>query len=148
MGIFDNEFSGKGIIPTETFGKTTGGGGGGGGGGGFGGGGSIYGSINEVVAAYCQDKITGRQAKNELMNFFNQNDNEAEDIIYTENPCNKEIPNIPIPTPDPDPDTDWQGNEGSSSSTTQTPMKPLTADQQFMLIGALVLFCLFGFIKR
>jgi len=138
MGIFDSEFSGKGIIPTETFGKTSGS---------IGGVSSIYGSINEVVAAYCQDKITGRQATNELMNFFGQSENEANDIIYTENPCNKEV--IPInPTPDPDPDSDYLGNEGSSSSTTQTPMKPLTADQQFMLIGALVLFGLFGVVKR
>ena len=72
MGIFDNEFSGKGIIPTETFGKTSGS---------IGGVSSIYGSINEVVAAYCQDKITGRQATNELMNFFGQSENEANDII-------------------------------------------------------------------
>ena len=137
MGIFDNEFSGKGIIPTETFGKTSGS---------IGGVSSIYGSINEVVAAYCQDKITGRQATNELMNFFGQSENEANDIIFVENPCNKEV--IPIkPTPDPDSDSDYLGNEGSSP-TTQTPMKPLTADQQFMLIGALVLFGLFGVVKR
>ncbi len=137
MGIFDNEFSGKGIIPTDSFGKTSGS---------IGGVSSIYGSINEVVAAYCQDKITGRQATNELMNFFGQSENEANDIIYTENPCNKEV--IPInPTPDPDPDSDYLGNEGSSP-TTQKPMKPLTADQQFMLIGALVLFGLFGVVKR
>ena len=137
MGIFDNEFSGKGIIPTETFGKTSGS---------IGGVSSIYGSINEVVAAYCQDKITGRQATNELMNFFGQSENEANDIIYVENPCNKEV--IPInPTPDPAPDSDYLGNEGSSP-TTQKPMKPLTADQQFMLIGALVLFGLFGVVKR
>ena len=135
MGIFDNEFSGKGIIPTETFGKTSGS---------IGGVSSIYGSINEVVKAYCDDKITGRQATNELMNFFGQSENEANDIIYVENPCNKEIIG---PIPAPEPDTDWQGNEGSSP-TTQKPMKPLTADQQFMLIGALVLFGLFGAIKR
>ena len=137
MGIFDNEFSGKGIIPTDSFGKTSGS---------IGGVSSIYGSINEVVAAYCQDKITGRQATNELMNFFGQSENEANDIIYTENPCNKEV--IPVnPTPDPNPDSDYLGNEGSFP-TTQKPMKPLTADQQFMLIGALVLFGLFGVVKR
>ena len=138
MGIFDNEFSGKGIIPTETFGKTSGS---------IGGVSSIYGSINEVVKAYCDDKITGRQATNELMNFFGQSENDANDIIYVENPCNKEFIG-PIPAPNPEPDSDYLGNEGSSSSTTQTPMKPLTADQQFMLIGALVLFGLFGAIKR
>ena len=141
MGIFDNEFSGKGIIPTETFGKTSGS---------IGGVSSIYGSINEVVKAYCDDKITGRQATNELMNFFGQSENEANDIIFVENPCNKEvIPIKPDPglEPNPEPDTDWQGNEGSSP-TTQKPMKPLTADQQFMLIGALVLFGLFGVVKR
>ena len=137
MGIFDNEFSGKGIIPTDSFGS-------------IGGVSSKYGSINEVVKAYCDDKITGRQATNELMNFFGQNENEANDIIFVENPCNKEvIPIKPDPglEPNPEPDTDWQGNEGSSP-TTQKPMKPLTADQQFMLIGALVLFGLFGVVKR
>ena len=137
MGVFDDELGGGGRIPTQKCGS-------------IGGVSSKYASINEVVKAYCDDKITGRQAVNELMNFFGQSENEANDIIYTENPCNKEvIPIKPDPglQPNPEPDTDWQGNEGSSP-TTQKPMKPLTPDQQFMLIGALVLFGIIGVVKR
>tara|TARA_R110001599_G_C12040294_1_gene641083 strand:+ start:368 stop:766 length:399 start_codon:yes stop_codon:yes gene_type:complete len=109
---------------------------------------SQYGSISEVVAAYCEDKITGREAKNELMTFFNQNDNEAEDIIYVENPCNKEIPGLDDDDEPEEEIPDTSIDNTDTDTDTDTESEGLTDDQRFMLIGLVVLGGILGFIKK
>ena len=142
MGVLDT-------YNNSNFGKSGGFGGsgssgGGGGGGSIGGLTSQYGSINEVVAAYCDDKISGREATEELRTFFGQSDNEANDIIYAENPCNKETPGL-----DDDDDSEEEIPDTSTDTTdTDTQSEGLTDDQRFMLIGLVVLGAILGFIKK
>tara|TARA_R110000822_G_scaffold296239_2_gene418625 strand:+ start:1015 stop:1425 length:411 start_codon:yes stop_codon:yes gene_type:complete len=109
--------------------------------------GSGYNTVNEVRQAYDEGKLTYNAAYRILMDQFGMSDLDIQDILIIEPPQFDD--NVPL-----DPGlSDAINNEiipdtNPVTQESETVSIPMTDNQRFILIGAVVAFGLFGFIKK